>query len=355
MILDSSKPSILKKLLFPFAWLYGWVISIRHFLFNKGLLRSKSFDIPIICVGNLSTGGTGKTPTVLYLLSLLQEKRVATLSRGYKRKTSGFLLATEKTGPDQLGDEPFLFYKQFPEAIVSVGEDRSAAIDQLLNLKAPPQVIILDDGFQHRKVKPGFSILLTDYNQLFSRDYFLPVGHLRDSRSAAHKAQMIIVTKCPVDLEERDKEKITTELQKYGPNIVLFSYIHYKEPVSLENGLPADLNAFPHILLIHGIARANSLRQYVSQLDPDFKEITYEDHHDYNEADVYNIKKAFQQLPAGSRMVLTTEKDSVKLKQFSNQLRDLPIYVLPIQLDFLFGQRAVFNQTVHQFIKNFKK
>jgi len=356
MISNKGKPQFWKYLLLPFAWLYGWVINIRHFLFNKGILSSRSFDLPIICVGNLSTGGTGKTPMVLYLLALLQDKRVATLSRGYKRKTSGFLLASDKTGPEALGDEPFLFHEQFPKALVSVGEDRCAAIDQLRQVSSfPPEIILLDDGFQHRKVRPGFSVLLTDYSHLFSRDYFLPAGTLRDSPAAARRAQIIVVTKCPTALDPVNKEKITLELQKYGPKIVLFSYINYQHPVSLENGERAILDQPVHILLFHGIARPKSLRQHVSQLDPGFKEITYEDHHDYTEADIYKIREAYQQLPAGNRMILTTEKDGVKLRLFADRLRDLPIYILPIELDFLFQQRVVFDQIIRQFTNNYKK
>lgn len=352
---NSSNHGFLKKWLLPFAWLYGAVIRIRHFLFNKGILASKSFDLPVICVGNLSTGGTGKTPMVLYLLSLLKDKQVATLSRGYKRKSRGFLLASETTGPDILGDEPYLFHQRFPGALVSVGEDRAAAIAQLLALPKPPEVILLDDGFQHRRVRPGFSILLTDYSQLYSRDLFLPAGRLRDSRTAARRAQMVVVTKCPSQLNADDKEKITAELQKYGPKIVLFSYINYQNPISLENGEIADVNGPVHILLIHGIANAKSLRAYVSHLDPGFKEITYADHYDYTEADLHNIHRIYQQLPAGKRMILTTEKDSVKLRQFSDKLKDLPIYILPIELDFLFRQRTDFDQSIRQFIQNFKK
>ena len=233
---NNKKKILLKCWLFPFAWLYGWVIRIRHFLFDKGILSSTGYDLPIICVGNLSTGGTGKTPMVLYLLNLLKEHKVATLSRGYKRKSTGFIMASEATNPSILGDEPSLFYQRFPKATISVGEDRNKAIKALLSLSAHPNIIILDDGFQHRRVRPGFSILLTDYGNLFSRDYFLPVGNLRDTRATASRAQMIVVTKCPMDLDLQRKEKITGELQKYGPKIVLFSYIKYQKHISLING-----------------------------------------------------------------------------------------------------------------------
>lgn len=345
---------ILLPLSWPLALIYGGVIRLRHLLYNKGILPTRNFDLPIICVGNLSTGGTGKTPTVLYLLDLLGDQKVATLSRGYKRKTKGFLIANNDTGPADLGDEPHLFHQQFPEAIVSVGEDRCAAVDQLMHLPDPPEVIILDDGFQHRRLRPGFSIILTDYSRLFSRDYLLPTGQLRDIRKAAKRAQMIVVTKCPTDLATADKEKLTNELCKYGPKIVLFSYIHYQKPLSLTSGSVADLSGPVHILLLHGIARPKSLREYVRQLDPDFKEIAYEDHHDYTTADIQNIKNAFRQLPEGRRMVLTTEKDSVKLRQFDHLTAALPIYILPIKLDFLFQGEGIFNEQILAFTHNYK-
>ena len=350
---NSYKQLIFKFWLFPFAWLYGWAIRFRHFLFDKGILSSLAYPIPVICVGNLSTGGTGKTPMVLYLLDLLSDIQVATLSRGYKRKSKGFILACPDSTARLLGDEPFLFYESFPKAYVSVGEDRRRAIKQLLSMSKPPQVIILDDGFQHRKVAPGFSILLTDFRQIFSRDYFLPVGNLRDSRSAAARAQMIVVTKCPEQLDLASKEKITAELQKYGPKIVLFSYIKYLKPISLINGNPAITNSGLKILLIHGIANARSLQAYVRKMDPDFKEITYEDHHDYTQSDIQTIKSNFSRLPAGNQMILTTEKDGVKLKKFHDALKDLPIYVLPIQMDFLFQQREQFQNEIRCFIENF--
>jgi tetraacyldisaccharide 4'-kinase len=351
----SSKKKFWQYLLLPFSWLYGGIIYLRHFLFDSGLWPAQSFPLPVICVGNLSTGGTGKTPTVLYLLNLLKDKKVATLSRGYKRKTKGFLIAGASASAQQIGDEPYLFYQKFPGAIISVGEDRKSAIQTLLKHRPSPEVILLDDGYQHRQVKPGFSILLTDYNDLFTEDFFLPAGHLRDSRTAAKRAQVILVTKCPRQLSLTDKEKITRELIKYGPKIVFFSYISYQAPYSLKDGKQANLDQDNHILLIHGIARAKTLRAYTKELDPDFKEIAFADHHDYTLADIDLIKANFQKLPNGQKMILTTEKDSVKLEPFRQQLEDLPFYILPIELDILFRQKADFNQTVLQYINNHKK
>lgn len=351
----NRKKKFWQYLLLPFAWLYGGVIYLRHFLFDSGLLPSQSFAIPVICVGNLSTGGTGKTPTVLYLLNLLKNKRVATLSRGYKRKTKGFLIADATTGADRIGDEPFLFYQKFPDAVISVGEDRTSAIRRLLEPTPGPEVILLDDGYQHRKVKPGFSILLTDFNDLFTEDFFLPAGHLRDSRTAARRAQMILVTKCPRQISLADKEKITGELIKYGPKIVFFSNISYQTPYCLKDGHLAKMDQPLHILLVHGIARAKTLRAYTKELDPDFMEIAFEDHHDYTKADLERIRANFQKLPSGAKMILTTEKDSVKLVPFKQQLEDLPFYILPIELDILFRQKEDFDQTILRYINNHKK
>ena len=352
---NRKKNILLKCWLFPFAWLYGWVIRIRHFLFDTGLLSSTSYDLPIICVGNLSTGGTGKTPMVLYLLSLLKDRKVATLSRGYKRKSKGFIIATESTSADTLGDEPFLFHERFPHMVVSVSEDRRTGIEALQALDPAPELILLDDGYQHRKVRPGFSILLSDYGELFSRDYFLPVGNLRDSRSAASRAQIIVVTKCPEDLNLQHKEKITAELQKYGPKIVLFSYIKYQKPISLINGNLRLNNESVKILLVHGIANASSLRRYVRRLDPDFKELAYADHYDYKESDIQRIKLTLGELAAGQQIIITTEKDGGKLKAFHHELKDLPIYILPIELGFLFQEQERFDKEVLGFIDNFKK
>jgi len=354
MTSPKNKKKFWQYLLLPFAWLYGGVICLRHFLFDSGLIKSQSFKLPVICVGNLSTGGTGKTPTVLYLLNLLKDKRVATLSRGYKRKTKGFLSADTSTTPRQIGDEPYLFHQKYPQATVSVGEDRASAIQALLKQKPRPEVILLDDGYQHRKVKPGFSIILTDYSNLFTGDFFLPAGHLRDSRAAAKRAQMILVTKCPRHLSVTDKEKITHELLKYGPKIVFFSYISYQPPYSLEKGTQVHMDQPRHILLIHGIARAQTLRAYTRGLDPDFTEIAFADHHDCTKADIEDIRVKFQQLPGGPKMILATEIDSVKLAPFKEQLADLPVYILPIELDFLFQQKEAFNQVILQYINNHK-
>src|SRR6187551_1461615 len=193
--------NFLRKILFPFAILYGFITGIRNFLFDIGILISYSFDVPIIAVGNLSVGGTGKTPQIEYLIRLLSDKyKVATLSRGYKRQSEGFVLANENSDALELGDEPFQFYQKFKNIQVAVDANRKNGIEQLLTNSNPPEIILLDDAFQHRKVKAGFYIMLTSYGDLYSNDFMLPTGNLRESRSGAQRANIVIVTKCPVNL-----------------------------------------------------------------------------------------------------------------------------------------------------------
>lgn len=351
----------LRKLLFPLAWLYGIVIYLRNSLYDHDLLSSKKFPVPVICVGNLSTGGTGKTPMILYLLALLTpDYQLATLSRGYKRKTKGFILAGPDTSPDAIGDEPYIFHNRFPGVCVSVGEDRAAAINRLLqnpskhNTVVIPEVILLDDGYQHRSVTPGLSIILTDYHHRFSKDYLLPVGNLRDTRSAAKRAGIIVVTKCPKRLSENDKIKITRELSAFGPKSVFFSHIQYNDPISVfSHELLPDLTPF-RILLIHGIAQPESLRAFAHQFDPGFKELAYPDHHDYTLPDIQTLRNAYLAMADAPRVILTTEKDAVKLKNFKNALTGLPLYILPIQNAFLFKEQVAFDRMIKNYLQTFK-
>jgi tetraacyldisaccharide 4'-kinase len=221
---------ILRYLLFPFSILYGWITSIRNFLFDKGILKSYSFDIPIIAVGNLSVGGTGKTPQIEYLIRLLSPNyEIATLSRGYKRKSEGFVLADSNSNAEILGDEPFQIHQKFPNIHVAVDADRKNGIEQLLKLDNEPEVILLDDAFQHRKVKAGFYILLSSFDDLYFNDFMLPTGNLRESRSGAKRANVIIITKCPKDLSELAQQNM---IKKIGLNVpIFFSFIDYDSEV----------------------------------------------------------------------------------------------------------------------------
>lgn len=220
--------NLLRKILFPFAILYGFITGIRNFLFDKGILKSYSFEFPVIVVGNLSVGGTGKTPQIEYLIRLLSERySIATLSRGYKRKSDGFILANANATAATLGDEPFQFFQKFPSIQVAVDVDRKNGIEQLLAQERKPQVILLDDAFQHRKVKAGFYILLTAYYDLFVEDYILPTGNLRESRSGAQRADIIVVTKCPETLSGIEQTQIKQSIKAYSNAPVYFSTIAF--------------------------------------------------------------------------------------------------------------------------------
>ncbi|MGF7231714.1 tetraacyldisaccharide 4'-kinase [Arachidicoccus sp.] len=342
-------------LLFPISVLYGCIIHFRNFLFDRKILRSKCFNFPIICIGNLSVGGTGKTPMAEYLLLLLQDKfTIATLSRGYKRKTKGYLLANKNTTSDEIGDEPMQFHQKFPEVAVAVGEDRINAIEQLMKEVPSTEALILDDAFQHRKVEAGLNILLTDYQHLFTKDYFLPIGQLRDQRSSYKRAQIIIVTKCPADLSISEKKKIESSIHLQKGQSLFFTSIAYGIPYHIFDKKELPLGVGQQILLIHGIARPQILQKYISLFDNNFKEIIFPDHHDFSPSDIKKVTEKFLSMPSENKIMITTEKDAVKLLAFKNKFHPLSLYILPIRNNFLFDQENEFNSIVENFISQYK-
>lgn len=311
---------LLRKLLFPFAILYGLITSLRNYLYDKGILKSFSFDIPVIAVGNLSVGGTGKTPQIEYLIRLLSPHyKVATLSRGYKRKSEGFVLADADANAETIGDEPFQYFQKFPEIQVAVDADRRNGISQLLKRKNKPEIILLDDAFQHRKVKAGFYILLTSYGDLFCDDFMLPTGNLRESHAGAKRADVIVVTKCPLNITESEQEKIK---RKIGLDIpVFFSAIDYDDRIYTKN---SSLNASDiksqEKLLLAGIAKPKPFFDFLQSGTDEV--MVFPDHHQFSESDILDIKKK-----AGDKIIVTTEKDFVRLEAeiFAAQLYYLPI------------------------------
>lgn len=331
---------VLRYLLFPFAILYGFITDMRNLLFDLGVLKSQSFTIPIIAVGNLSVGGTGKTPQIEYLIRLLSPKyKVATLSRGYKRKSEGFVLANNYSDAQVLGDEPFQMHLKFPEIKVAVDANRSNGIEKLLALKDAPEVILLDDAFQHRKVKAGFYILLTAYNDLFCDDFMLPTGTLRESRSGTKRADIIIVTKCPETLSESEQEKIK---KKIGLNIpVYFSAIVYDDKVYNDSeGRNVDEIRNSDKVLLAGIAKPQPFFNYLKSNNNVL--LTYPDHHNFTEGDIKNIREK-----AGEKLIVTTEKDYVRLKQ--NPFQSL--FYLPIKSSFLSKSSAKFDETILRYVE----
>ena len=343
-------------LLLPFALLYWLGIAIRNWLYNKNIIESTSFGLPLICVGNLSVGGTGKSPMVEYLVSNLKtDYKVATLSRGYKRKTKGYALADEKTTALEIGDEPMQFHLKFPDVPVAVGEERIVAIPQLLHDKPEVQVIILDDAFQHRAIKAGLNILLTDYNNLFTRDFYLPTGDLRDLKSSYKRAEIIIVTKCKKELSETEKQKLINEINPLPGQHVFFTAIDYSRPYHIITKEEKGLSGKVEILLVTGIANPRPLKKLLEEYSNTYQMLQYADHHIFTIDDLKDIKEYFDKINAKEKVILTTEKDAVRLLKFCEEIRDMPFYVVPVKHQFLFNQGAEFDQLIIDFIRNFKK
>lgn len=347
----------IRFLLLPFALLYGAVIWLRNRLFDKNILKSDTVNMPIICVGNLSVGGTGKSPMVEYLLRLLKDDFVtATLSRGYKRKTKGYALANENSTALEIGDEPMQFHVKFPEVAVAVGEERLEAIPQLLHDRPQTEVIILDDGFQHRSIKAGLNILLTDYNNLFTRDFFLPTGDLRDEKSSYKRAEIIVVTKCPPTLQEEERNEIVAEIKPLPHQQVFFATIAYGTPYHILHPQQEYLlHKNLELLLVTGIANIEPLKKHIVEQTYSYENLSFSDHHIFTIDDLKEIRKRFDKLEHEHKVIITTEKDAVRLVKFREELAQLPLFVLPIRHRILFNQEAALNQRIVAFIRQFPK
>lgn len=322
---------LIRLLFSPFALLYGLVILLRNLLYKFGILSRSSFDIPIICVGNISVGGTGKTPHIEWLIRELQQNhQLAVLSRGYKRKTTGYVLGDEQATPATLGDEPYQIAQKFPDVTVGVCENRVLGIPHLLGDAPQTQVVLMDDGFQHLPIKPGYSIVLTDYNNPFYNDWLMPAGTLREFRSAYKRADCIIVTKCPSTLTAEQKQDIINHINP-GKRLVLFSSIVYGEPVQL-TGPPVNPATLKQVLAFSGIAKTQLFIDELKHRFGQVKTLSFADHKKYDSATLNKIAQSFQSLPAGESAIFTTEKDAVKLNSDTahSLFADTPVFYLPI-------------------------
>ena len=319
----------MRFLLLPFAILYGLGVRLRHFLYDRGWLSSKRYPFPILCVGNLAVGGTGKTPMVEYLVRLLGQEQVAILSRGYRRKTKGFFLADDSATAMTLGDEPYQYHRKFPRATVAVCESRQEGIERLLE-NPHFKYIILDDAFQHRKVQAETNLLLTSYDKLYTQDFLLPVGSLRDIRSRARKAQIIIVTKCP-ELTQTEQEKIIQQLKPLPSQKLYFTTIAYSDRVYSHEDSQAlkDFIATP-FTLVTGIANPTPLVDFLEKQGASFEHLAYSDHHHFSNRELEFLRQ--------KERILTTEKDYVRLEGAL-----FTLYYLPIETQFLNDQRLIFN------------
>ncbi len=345
---------VLRLLLFPFTLLYGFVIAIRNGLYKSKIITRTSFDIPIICVGNLSVGGTGKTPHIEWLIRLLQHQyKIAVLSRGYKRKTTGYVLNTPESTAQTIGDEPYQIAQKFPDITVAVSENRVLGIPHLLGDAPQIQVVLMDDGFQHLPIKPGYSIILTDYANLFYKDWLMPSGTLREFRSAYKRAQCIIVTKCPATLSETEKQNIIKQINPQG-QLVLFSSIQYD---TLEQlcGPSVDIQNIQHVLAFSGIANQQLFLTEVKRRFVNVNELSFADHKTYDATTLTKIAASFNSLPTGSNAIITTEKDAVKLNTETAKkiLGDLPVFYLPISIQLSDTDAAILSTELTAFIQSF--
>lgn len=346
----------LRILLLPFALLYGLITGIRNLFFDWGILPSVCFNKPVISVGNLSAGGTGKTPHVEYLIRLLSPgMNVGTLSRGYGRKTSGFIFASDHDNAATIGDEPMQYFWKFKDIKVFVDGHRRRGIKQIIKHSPDTQVILLDDAFQHRYVKPGFSILLTDYHKLYCNDYLIPSGTLRESIKGASRADIIIVTKTPPVLSPIVSRKIIEDLKPLDHQQIYFSYIKYGEITSLwENpcvNKPDKL--YNTIVLFAGIANVYPIQDYLRKLCHELIVLQYNDHHQYTSKDLDKIKRNFDDLYSRNKLLITTEKDAMRLlnPDLVGQAHKMPIHYLPIEVDFHNGDSFAFDEQIWNYVR----
>lgn len=313
---------LLRYILFPIVPFYYLATWLRNKFYDLGVKSSSSFKVPVICVGNLSVGGTGKTPMIEYLIRLLKsDYKIATLSRGYKRKTKGFVLADNTTNADSVGDEPYQFHKKFPDVMVSVDANRRNGIGKLLEYEPKPDVILLDDAFQHRKVKAGFNILLTSYDDLYTMDMVLPTGNLREPKIGAKRANVLMVTKCPISISESNKQDIIGKLKPLDHQYVFFSSINYSEMIknSIEEKYLSDIKNIA-FTLVTGIANPKPLVEFLNAEGYKFEHLNFKDHHEFSDKDIEHLKK--------KKLIITTEKDFMRLEasfKNSNQIFYLAI------------------------------
>ena len=345
-----------RLVLLPVSLLYWLVIYFRNLLYDKELIRSATFGLPLISVGNLAVGGTGKSPMVEYLVELLKPQyQVATLSRGYRRRTKGFALAKPNSTALEIGDEPLALYRKFPDIPVAVGEERLLAIPELLHDHPTIQAILLDDAFQHRTIEAGLTILLTDYNNLFTRDFYLPTGDLRDLKRRYKEAEIIVVTKCKEELSEAEKDKLILEINPVADQKIFFSKLAYGTPYQLFDKTTLSLSPQMEVLLVTGISNPVPLKKWVESQTRSYQLLQYRDHHIFTLEDLRDIKKEFHQLGSSERLILTTEKDAVRLEKFAEDFKGLPVYVVPVRHEFLFNEQTDFNRSVISFLENFER
>ena len=345
-----------RLLLLPFSILFWLILFFRSFLYQKKWLRSATFGLPLITVGNLAVGGTGKSPLIEYLINLLQTNyKVATLSRGYQRRTRGYAFAKPDVTALEIGDEPLMLYRKFPKVAIAVGEERLLAIPELLHDFPSIEVILLDDAFQHRAIQAGLTILLTEHSNLFTRDFYLPTGDLRDLKSRYKEADIIVVTKCDPFLSLESKKSIVYELKPLPSQKIFFTKLTYGDPYHLLSKQPIQFDANTEVLLVTGISNPTPLKKWVEHNTSYYRQLLYRDHHIFTADDLKEMLQEFNKLTPGKGILLTTEKDAVRLEKFEKTVQDLPFFVIPVCHEFMFNEKEEFDKSVNNFIENFYK
>lgn len=354
-----------KLVLLPASKIYGLVTSVRNVMFNCGLFKQQSFNVPVIVVGNISVGGSGKTPHTEFLIEALKNRyKIGVLSRGYKRKTKGFILANSQSTPLTIGDEPYQMYRKYGNDItVAVCENRCKGIEEMLNIHPDINLVILDDAFQHRYVKPSISIVLTEYNNPVFNDKILPLGRLRESSSAIYRADMVIVTKCPTVLKPVDYRIFKNHLSLYPYQKLYFSRFKY---TGLKPVFPEETKQVPYLdylseqdrlLAIAGIANPKPFVKYVKSFKPLVKVNIFPDHHNFKRKDIALISRRFNEINARHKFIITTEKDAVRLANnpyYPQELKAVTFY-LPIKVDFDNGTGDNFTADLNKLIIQSRK
>ena len=341
----------------PLSWFYGLGVRFRNTLFETGFLKSRSFSIPVISVGNITVGGTGKTPHVEYLIRLLQDhSRVAVLSRGYKRKSHGFQIANESSTARTIGDEPFQMKQKFPKVIIAVDKNRVHGIEALNQKYQDIDVILLDDAFQHRYVKPGINILLVDYHRLIIYDTLLPAGRLREPLTGKNRADMVIITKCPKDLKPMEYRVITKAMDLYPYQQIFFTTLEYGEltPLFKKEAPTVNLDKLKdhNVLLLTGIASPRQMKEDLTPVVSKLSMLSFPDHHAFSQKDIEQISSEFAKLPS-PKCIITTEKDAARiigLEGLSNEIKE-NIYILPVRIKFMLNQEEKFNENIIGYVR----
>jgi tetraacyldisaccharide 4'-kinase len=351
--------------LYPLSLIYGAVTGIRNFLYNTNVLRSVEFHLPVICVGNITVGGTGKTPHTEYIAGLLRNHfKVATLSRGYKRKTRDFRIATLSSPVSEIGDEPLQILHKFPDVMVAVDRDRVHGVKRILKENPDTEIIILDDGYQHRRIEPGFSILLSDFNRLMVRDHMLPYGNLRESKVNMRRADIILITKSPENISPIQRRLIVKEVDKAPYQKLYFTSLMYKDPLPVfdtknkqENRSKISFSSECGIVLITGIANPLQLKHYIQKKCGKIVHLSFPDHYNFKEKDILHILSAYNDLKSPIKYLITTEKDAVRLREFINIAEPIRsvFYYIPVEVCFLNNDKDEFDNLIVDYVKKNKR